>query len=332
MNKEKYFSVIVLMAMIILAFIAAMKAPDDETYTIHEVKKGETISLLCIESYGYYSNELGLAIVKDNASIKDINLIYVGQKIRFRKPIPEEKKTAEENKDVLPVFQQKVDATQGVVTYVEGRANITKKGTNKSEKLAANVVVYPGNVIKTGDNGRVELIINRESVVRLKENTELTIEAFRDLKKNEGKTSLNFSVGSLWSKLKQFKDKISRFELELPTAIAGVHGTIYQTTVNNDKSAEVKVYDGEVAVSGRQQKKEATPKTLHEISAPQQVPGPHQVSMEEWTKIVRAMQSIKIDANGVPTDPLAFDISPDDSWERWNEERDKRIAEMFLEK
>ncbi len=332
MNKEKYFGMVVLLAMSVLVLLAAIKTSDVENFTTRQVKKGETVSLLCIEIYGYYSNDLGEAIAKDNQDIKNINLIYVGQEIRFRKPVATEKKTAEKNKDVSPLFQQKVDATQGVVTYVEGNAKLTKKGTDKPEKLTANVVVYPGDIIRTGDKGRVELIINRESVVRLKENTELTIEAFRDLKKNEGKTSLNFSVGSLWSKLKQFKDKISRFELELPTAIAGVHGTIYQTTVNSDKSAEVKVYDGEVAVSGKQIKKTNPIGQLEQVAPPHQVAGPQQVSMEEWTKIVRAMQSIKIDHNGVASDATAFQKSPNDDWERWNEERDQRIAEIFLEK
>ena len=332
MNKKKYFSLVVITVLTALVFIAAITALDDENYIHHKVKKGETVSLLCIEIYGYYSNNLGQAVAKDNPSIKDINLIYVGQKLQFRKPVTDTTKRAEKDNNGPPVFHKKVDATQGVVTYVEGSAKLTKKGNKTPEKLSSNVVVYPGDVIRTGDNSRVELIINRESVVRMKENTELTIEAFRDLKKKEGKTSLNFSLGSLWSKLKKFKDKISRFELELPTAIAGVHGTIYQTTVNSDKSAEVKVYDGEVAVSGKKQKKAVGTTKLQEISAPHQVPGPHQVSMDEWTRIVRAMQYIKIDKKGIPSDPSAFKKSPDDSWEKWNEERDKRIARMFLGK
>ena len=330
MNKTKIFSIIACSAIITFLFIAAIIAPDEKPFDTHKVKKGETVSLLCIEKYGYYSNDLGSAVAKDNPSVKDINLIYVGQKLKFRHAVTDSSKTAAKDKDIPSVFQKKIDATQGVVTNFEGSAKITKKGKSASEKLLSNAVVYPGDKIKTGDNGRVELIINRESVVRLKENTELTIETFRDMKKKEGKTSLNFSLGSVWSKLKKFKDKISRFELELPTAIAGVHGTVYQTTVGSDSSAEVKVYDGEVAVSGKKQKKAVAPSGLHQINAPHQVPGPHQVSMEEWTRIVRAMQSIRIDRNGVPSDPTAFKKTPDDSWEKWNEERDKWIAEMFL--
>lgn len=308
-----------------LVFIAATTAPDDALYITHSVKKGETVSLLCIDIYGYYSKSLASAFQKDNPAVKNINLIFVNQKLLFRKPIkPGDKTTSVAD----TVYYQKVDATQGVVTYVEGNAFLKKSGSKTEDKLPANVVVQPGDVIKTGKNGRVELIINRESVVRLKENTELTIDAFRDLKKNEGKTALNFSIGSLWSKVKQFKDKISRFELEMPTAIAGVHGTIYQTTVNKDSSAEVKVFNGEVAVSGKSPEK-SKPRLL---TKPVQVSGPHQVSVEEWTRIVRSMQAIKINKQGKPSDAIDIVKTPSDSWTKWNEERDQRIAEMFSEK
>lgn len=333
MNKNKFFLVIILGAALVLAFIAATAISDDTPFNTHIVKKGETISLLCIEMYGYYNKNLSSAISKDNPAVKDINLIYVDQKLLLRKPVAD-KPVADKEKaetDSAEVFHQKVDATQGVVTYVEGRADLKKPGSSTAEKLTSNVVVYPGDIIRTGRNGRVELIINRESVVRLKENSELTIEAFRDLKKQEGTTSLNFSLGALWSKVKKFKDKISRFELELPTAIAGVHGTIYQTTVNRDSSAEVKVYDGEVAVSGKNQKLDGKPPKPQIKGQPVEIPGPHEVSMEEWTKIVRSMQSMKIDKDGVPSDASAFQRAPADSWEKWNEERDKRIAEMFSE-
>ena len=165
-----------------------------------KIRRGDSVSYLCFKHLGAYNKDIAAEIKRLNPKIKDINLIYVGQKLQFRKPITDTTKTTEVDKEVDPVFYKKVDATQGVVTFVEGSAKITKKGKSTPEKLSPNVVVYPGDIIKTGDDGRVELIINRESVVRLKENTESTIETFRDLKKKEGKTALNFSVGSIWSK------------------------------------------------------------------------------------------------------------------------------------
>ncbi len=330
MIKNKLTISIAVVVFMCIAFIAATIVQEEDLFTTHVVKKGETVSLLCIEKYGYYNKTLAEAFLRDNPSVKNINLIYVNQKLKFRKPIPPSKTVAASTDTV---YQQKVDATQGVVTYVEGRAFIKKQGQSVFERLTVNSEVFPGDVIKTSKSARVELIINRESVVRLNENTELRIEAFRDLKKKEGKTALNFSLGSVWSKVKQFKDKISRFELELPTAIAGVHGTIYHTTVNSDSSAEVKVYDGEVQVSGKpRETTNGNPSKAKIAGKPFPVAGPRQVTMEEWTQIVRSMQSMKIAKNGQPSEPTDFQRTEGDDWEKWNEERDKRIAEMFSEK
>ena len=124
---------------------------------------------------------------------------------------------------------------------------------------------------------------------------------------------------------------MSRFELELPTAVAGVHGTVYQTSVSKDSSAEVKVFDGEVAVNNRSLSTGEAGSGLSEVAAPDEVSGPSEVSMEQWTEIVRAMQKISIDKKGKPSSVQPFSRNASSTWEQWNTERDKRVAELFAE-
>ena len=62
MNNKKYFSVVIFTFLIAFVYIAATKSSDD--FITHKVKKGETVSLLCIDIYGYYSNDLGAAFIK----------------------------------------------------------------------------------------------------------------------------------------------------------------------------------------------------------------------------------------------------------------------------
>jgi hypothetical protein len=187
-------------------------------------------------------------------------------------------------------------------------------------------------MVQTMKNGRVEIIINRETVVRMRENTRLTIENFRDNRNNTGKSRVGFSLGTVWTKMKKFKDKISRFDLELPTAIAGVHGTVYEASVAKDTSAEVKVFDGEVAVSGASKGTGAAAAgSAQEVRGPDEVAGPDEVSLEQWVQIVREMQKIRIDKKGNLQALESFKKDREDSWERWNEERDQRISEIFAE-
>jgi hypothetical protein len=326
MKLNHFFAVFVVSAFLLGAVAAPKIDPALEMFK-HTVKKGETVSLICIDYYGYYGADLAKAIIKENPSLKDINVIYPGQAITLHNPDYKSEKPAE----VSPVFERRVQAMQGVVTYVEGDALLIPKGGKAKQKLVPNTIVYPGDVVQTMASGRVEMIVNRETVVRLKENTRMSIDAFRDMGTSAGRTKMGFSIGSVWTKMKQFRDKVSRFELELPTAIAGVHGTVYEATIEKDSSSEVKVYNGEVAVKNNPAAKAAATGGVGEVSGPGEVAGPSEVSLEEWVSIVHDMQKIRIDKKGKPRAPEEFKKNESDSWEKWNLERDKRIADLFEE-
>jgi hypothetical protein len=158
------------------------------------------------------------------------------------------------------------------------------------------------------------------------------LEAFHEKQAKESRTAIRFAFGTLWTKVKRFSDKVSRFELELPTAVAGVRGTVYQTTVADDSTAEVKVYDGEVAVKNKRSSAAAAAAGgAGEVAGPQEVPGPHEVAFDEWVHIVRSMQKMHINKQGKPGTPRKFEPDPSDKWEKWNRERDQRIARVFAE-
>ena len=312
-------------------FFAATPVPPDASTIVHTAKPGESVSLVCIRYYGHYTNSMGTVIQRMNPSIKNINFIFAGQKLTL--PNPDRPVAARHRADtsLAATFDKKVNATQGVVTCVEENAFITPHDGTPKKKLVVNTLVYPGDTIRTGSPGRVEIIINRESVVRMKENTRLIIEAFRDNTRQKSSTQVSFSLGTVWAKIKKFKYAVSRFELELPTAVAGVHGTVYQTSISMDTSAEIKVFDGEVAVKNRPTAKEDSVEGPTEVPGPGELKGPAEVTLEQWTQIVRAMQELTIDKSGKPSSVQPFTTDTTDTWEQWNEERDKNIEGIFTE-
>jgi hypothetical protein len=114
-------------------------------------------------------------------------------------------------------------------------------------------------------------------------------------------------------------------------AVAGVRGMVYQVNVNEDKSALVKVYDGEVYVANppRDSTQQIDNVTApHPVAGTHEVPPPvHEVSMAEWTVIVKAMQQITISPQGVASEPQSIDPKVDaDDWVKWNQERDKELT------
>jgi hypothetical protein len=106
---------------------------------------------------------------------------------------------------------------------------------------------------------------------------------------------------------------------------------VYEATVNRDTSSEVKVFEGEVAVSGGGAKAGGRTERNYEIDGPVEVAGPEEVTLEEWVRIVGRMQRVIIDADGKPREVKPFQKAPDDAWEAWNGRRDVRIAELFKE-
>lgn len=315
-----------ILAVATLAVATFATAQNGREYISHTVARGETISLICLKYYGRYSEKLAASIREANPTVADINKVKPGQTIRLRKPIaPKAAERATLPPEEISIFEQRVEANQGVVTMARGTVHLTRAGSAPLA-IESNMLVLPGDILETGADGRAEIIINRESVVRMKEHSKITLDAMRDPVADKGKTKVGFSLGTVWTKMQSYKDKVCRFELELPTAIAGVHGTVYQTTVSADKSAEVKVYNGEVAVNGRAPSHAGpTSDETGEVAGPEEIPGPQEVSFEEWVRIVRSMQKIAIGSNGQPTQPAQFKRAGGDEWEKFNEERDKQV-------
>lgn len=321
----------------------SVQAKSNDDFFLYQIKKGESISLICIDIYGYYHPHMAKNISLLNPQINNINVIIAGKKIKLPKVKTEtntelaktktDTSTTKENVQVSDeIFTKKMEITQGVVTHIEGKAFLTTKGATQKSPLTVNTMVHPGDMIQTGAKSRVEIIINRESVTRMDENSQLILEKYREIETPKGKTSVKLIYGKLWIKVKKITQKLNRFELNLPNAIAGVYGTVYETDILPDKSTEVKVFTGAVIVKNKPGGSLKSPSgDPGEIPGPSEIPGPHEVTMEEWTRIVRSMQKVKVSKDGTPSKVSPFKRDPQDNWEKWNYERDQRITELFME-
>ncbi|MGC8808683.1 MAG: FecR domain-containing protein [bacterium] len=314
-----------------------------------KVRKGDTISYLSFKVYGQYDPLIGEYLRQENPKIKDINLIYVGQTIKFpsreamKKWLQERSPRIEKptpplappqvpvEKEELPA-ETKVRANKAVVTFLSGQVQVKKKDSSSWTTAQPNMILYEKDQIKVLAKSRAEIILDNQSVVRLAENSLLTIAKIEEIpavKKHS--TSLDLSLGKLWTKATKFFNPGSRYDVRTPTAIAGVQGTTYQVIVAENRVIKVKVYQGEVNVYNPFPKAPpAKPGRAPYISPPKEVAGPHEVagpkevSREEWTQIVlRQFQEITITDKYITT-PASFDINQErqDEWVRWNEERD----------
>ncbi len=220
---------------------------------------------------------------------------------------------------------------EATVTVVQGSASVFSKGTAAGRKLKRGDSLKRNDEVRVGDKSRIEIRFPDGTIMRLSEKSHLKMSEVKYDKQTESKNmKVTLSLGKIWAKVKKLVTPDSSVEVRTTNAVAGVRGTVYRVNVEEDKSALVKVYDGTVYVANPP-RPAGTPEggvtAPHEVAGPHEVPPPyHEVSMEEWTTIVKAMQQISISPDGKPSKPEDFDLKADaDDWVKWNQERDKQL-------
>jgi hypothetical protein len=216
------------------------------------------------------------------------------------------------------------------ISFVVGDVKTQRPQKNDWKKVTFDQPLAAGEKVKSTEDARAEIAFSDGSIIRVDANTQLAIE---DLKKSPS-TGLTASgkvwSGKVWANVNKVSKK-SKFELESPTAVAAVRGTIYRMSVMSDSSTKVTVYQGEVKVEVNpdffvnQKKKQGGREG--EIEGPQEVAGPREVKLEQWVQIVKAQMEITINADGtygiVNFNPI---IDSQDEWVKWNQERDLKLG------
>ncbi|MDY6825351.1 MAG: FecR domain-containing protein [Thermodesulfobacteriota bacterium] len=225
-----------------------------------------------------------------------------------------------------------ISGSTAEITLLAGTAVVVDSEMTSQRALSQGDFLKQGEGVKVGDRSRIELRLPDGSYVRFDEGTVFELKAMAiDRKKKERNIDVNVVFGKIWAKVSKFMGRKGRFEVSTKTSTAGVRGTKYRMNVNEDNSAVVKVYEGAVAVSGKEEAAEAGGPSAgmtqpHAVSGPQPVAGPHPVSMEKWVYVVKAMQQIVIKPDGTPTKPFRFSYKADrNDWVKWNETRDAAL-------
>lgn len=222
-------------------------------------------------------------------------------------------------------------AEAAVVTALEGTAQVITKTGAAGRNVKKGDTIGKDNEVRVGERSRIELRFPDGTLMRLSERSRLSMNEVLFSSKTERKNvKVGLAAGKLWANVKKLMTADSSVEVKTTNAVAGVRGTVYRVNVDEDKTSMVKVYDGSVYVANPPRD---APKSVDKSLAPQEVSGPrevpppyHEVSMEEWTAIVKAMQQITISPQGVPSKPESFDPKSDaDEWVKWNQERDKQV-------
>ncbi len=105
-----------------------------------------------------------------------------------------------------------------------------------------------GTRIRTGNNGKAEVVFEDGSSIIIHNNTTMLISGIK--RHLEKKLSILIFIGRVWNKVSTTIGKQVSYEVNTPVVVCGVRGTEFETAVGVDGTVLVSVAQGEVAVAG----------------------------------------------------------------------------------
>ncbi|MBD3169833.1 MAG: hypothetical protein GF307_10150 [candidate division Zixibacteria bacterium] len=231
----------------------------------------------------------------------------------------------------------KKDKEEGKFTFVDGKARKQKIGAEKWQEAEENTPVETGDRVKTLIRTRAEIKLEELDIIRLAPKTTIDVlKLYKEGKDKKRESEIEVQEGDIWANIGSL-DASSSLDLNTAVANATVKGTVFRVNVGEDSTTELKVYKGEVDVSGKtpvteepeKEEKKSGSLAPKQIQAPKQVEGPKEVTMKEWTYIVREMQKIVISADKKVMYHGEFSSEDKDEqtdWVEWNRQRDKNLG------
>ncbi len=155
----------------------------------------------------------------------------------------------------------------GTVDQLEGSVQVRRRGGDW-RPLALKEAVHASDEIRTASDSRAELRWRDGTRMRLGPSSQLTIRKFSKNAANKARVSLfELTLGRVWVRVVQAMKPASRFEIETPTAVAAVRGTIFSVAVGTEGTTSVSVFDGKVQVRDtRSQELEVEPGRVADIT------------------------------------------------------------------
>ncbi len=217
---------------------------------------------------------------------------------------------------------------KGLVTYADGQVKRMPVEAENWKDAPVNTDVLAGDKVRTYRKSRAEIDLAQLDIVRLAPRTIIDIiKLYEETKDKKVSTKIKLEQGELWASVHEVETD-TEFDISAPIAAAAITGTTLRMLVLDDSTTQLKVYKGEVNITNAPDKREKLkPRSIvpYQIKGPTQVPGPREVSMEEWAYIVKSMQQITINQQGKVVSTGAFSSKDKDeksSWVKWNQKRD----------
>jgi hypothetical protein len=136
-----------------------------------------------------------------------------------------------------------------VADQLSGHVEVQRGAKGTFAALAQDGLIKTGDVVRTGSDGTVDFKWTDGTRWKLMENSTITVKkaSFNVIKKAE-QSQLDLTAGKVFIRIMKALAPSSKFEVETPTAVAAVRGTIFSVEVKGGKTT-VSVFKGHVQVT-----------------------------------------------------------------------------------
>ena len=128
---------------------------------------------------------------------------------------------------------------KATIVEIDGKADVKTTESAKWKIAMVGMSLSQGDVIRTGDDSIVVLLLEGASGtanVELKEKSELCFtELFEDQSDDTQRTFLDLAIGRLLITSKKLQSEKSKFQVKTPTSIIGVRGTTFSVSVETER-------------------------------------------------------------------------------------------------
>jgi hypothetical protein len=133
--------------------------------------------------------------------------------------------------------------------YVSGLVEVQRSGKGGWKTLGKGGLIKTGDVVRSSENGLAEFRWADGTRWKIMPSTEIKVKkSVYNMVKKADQSQLELSTGKVFIRIIKALGPSSKFEVETPTAVAAVRGTIFSVEVKNGKT-EVAVLKGKVWLS-----------------------------------------------------------------------------------
>ena len=137
----------------------------------------------------------------------------------------------------------------GVFRVVKGQIKVKSAQSGQVSRARIGSKVLPGDIIMAAKNSRAKVVMVDNNEINISPDTQIKIEKYEyDPGQNKKDVLLNVIYGKVRSKVEQKYDgRTSKFQVKTPSAVAGVRGTNFLTSYDqNTGNSQVVTFEGKV--------------------------------------------------------------------------------------